>query len=200
MLFGFAGRKGHGKDACADIMMQAASSGSAKVAFADPIKQACAALFMFSHEQLHDTKVKETMDARWGITPRQAMQFVGTDLIQQHMGGLLPGIGREFFVKAMRLRIQHLWSLNNDLLIVVSDVRFQHEVDLIHELGGWVFRVTRPSAPASTDTHASEVLVDSLAGIDEEVNNDGDLEDLEANLKAAGERLAERVLREECKK
>jgi hypothetical protein len=198
MLFGFAGRKGHGKDACADIMVSAASTEVAKVAFADPIKLACSALFVFSPAQLHNARAKETIDPRWGITPRQAMQFVGTDLIQQHMDELLPGVGRTFFVKAMRHRIQEMWSLNPDLLIVVSDVRFQHEVDLIHELGGWVFRVTRPNAAPSLDTHASEVMVDSLVGIDEEVINHGTLDDLETNLKEAGERLAERVLREEC--
>jgi len=193
MLFGIAGRKGHGKDACADIMVSTDPTNVVKVSFADPIKEACAALFSFSHAQLHDTKAKETVDPRWGITPRRAMQYLGTDLIQKHMDPLLPGIGNKFFVEAMRHRILNVWQTNVDAIVIVSDVRFQHEVDVIHELGGYVLRVTRPSLDSGLDTHASETCVDTLTGINEDIANDGDREDLEGAIKEAGERIVARM-------
>lgn len=197
-MFGIAGRKGHGKDACADIIMSNAKRLSSdpinvvKLAFADPIKGACRELFGFSDTQLHDAVAKETVDPRWGITPRKAMQVLGTDLIQQHMDLLLSGIGNKFFVEAMRHRIAELWKKNGDTIIVISDVRFQHEVDLIHELGGRVLRVTRPSTKGKSsdlavDTHASETLVDTLKHIDNEVLNDGTLSDLSVAVKCVVE-------------
>lgn len=195
MLFGIAGRKGHGKDACADIMVATDPANVVKMAFADPIKEACAALFSFSHAQLHDTKAKETVDPRWGITPRRAMQYLGTDLIQKHMDPLLPGIANKFFVEAMRHRILDIWQTNVDAIVIISDVRFQHEVELIHELGGYILRVTRPSlclAPTK-DTHVSETSVDTLTGVDEDIVNDGNLEDLEGAIKEAGERIVARM-------
>lgn len=198
MLFGIAGRKGHGKDTCADIMASTDRDNVIKVAFADPIKGACAALFGFSDAQLHDPVAKETRDSRWHISPRRAMQFLGTDLIQKHMEPLLPGIGNGFFVEAMRHRVRQMWQQNPNLVIIISDVRFQHEVDFIHELGGCVFRVIRMSMleQSLADTHASETMVDVLSDIDEEIFNDGTPEELELAVNAAGDRLVARLARE----
>lgn len=71
---------------------------------------------------------------------------------------------------------------DQDIPVVVPDVRFANEVSLIQDLGGVVFRVTRPGVEAQSD-HPSEI---SLDGYDFPViNNDGSLLDLQGEVMIA---------------
>ena len=58
----------------------------------------------------------------------------------------------------------------------MSDMRFQNEIDMIHQLGGIVIKLTRPSIN-NTDAHESEKNIDNLKG-DFNIINDGTLEEL----------------------
>jgi hypothetical protein len=61
--------------------------------------------------------------------------------------------------------------------IIVPDVRFQNEVDLIHRLGGKVVYIYRP-VPLE-DIHESEVSATQLQHIDYTIENKGTLTEFE---------------------
>lgn len=81
-----------------------------------------------------------------GKSPRLVMQTIGTEWGRMMMHP-------DFWMVIARGRIRIApWC-------VVTDVRFENEADLIHELGGQVIRVVRPGT-GSGDHHASEKGLD----------------------------------------
>jgi len=106
------------------------------VSFADPIKSGCRQLFGFNDYQLYDRIGKETIDSRYGISPRDAFRFVG--------GSFREHICTDIWVK----RMQHTISQCGVLSIVIDDVRHQNEVDFIEDFDeGYVISMTRPDNP-----------------------------------------------------
>lgn len=165
-IIGISGKKQHGKDTIADYLVH--NYMYRKMSFADPLKKVCSVIFGFTKEQMSDSKLKETPDARWKVSPRQALQFVGTDLFRNHFGALCPAVSEHIWVEAMRSRI------DKRELTVIPDIRFKDELDLIHELGGIVVNVVRDSVE-STDKHVSEKAVE---GYDISIKNNGTIQSL----------------------
>ena len=87
-LIGFIGRKSSGKDTSADYLIE--RYNYYKVAFGDPVKNVCKQLFLLSNEQLTDHTLKETIDNRWGISPRVMFQRIGTEFGQDYIFRLFP--------------------------------------------------------------------------------------------------------------
>lgn len=163
VLIGITGRKQVGKDTAAKYLCR--RHKFIKYAFAQPLKEACKLLFLLSGDQLHDNILKETLDPRWQMTPRQIMQMIGTDIFRDH-------VDKEFWTKRFQMWLDSQDHEN----IVISDVRFQNEVDIIKKNGGYVLEVQRHHGLASSDHHASETQV--LQGIDMTLTNDGDVKNL----------------------
>lgn len=90
------------------------------------LKEVLRVLFEFSEEQLEGT-LKDTIDERWNITPREAMIFVGTDMFQYKITELLPNIDRNFWIENVVNNIEKLKENNQN--IVISDLRFNHELN-----------------------------------------------------------------------
>ena len=93
---------------------------------ANKLKNIVKELFDFDDEQIEGDK-KETVDSLWGISPRQAMQYIGTDVFQHHMNDLIPGIDRTFWVRTLVNEIKK----NKPKNVVISDMRFMHEYEYI---------------------------------------------------------------------
>jgi hypothetical protein len=129
LIVAICGYKRSGKDTIADYM--AFKFNFKKVHIADPVKDACAALFNLNQEQLHGD-LKDVEDPSWGVSPRRILQFFGTELMQYHIQGLLPNIGRNFWIKSFCAKI------SNDLVtpIVIPDVRFHHEIEYLRRTFG----------------------------------------------------------------
>jgi len=184
LVVGVTGKKRAGKDTVAAILSDALKKDSVLIVnFADPLKGACAALFDLSEQQLYGA-AKETVDARWGVTPRRVLQFVGTDIVRRHMPDLLPHIEESFWVHCMRLRIQRAADAGLYRVIVVPDVRFMDEAALIKELGGVIVRVTRKDCQ-NADNHVSEMEMDTIEA-DYTIVNDGTLADLRGAVQTMG--------------
>lgn len=166
-LIAICGAKRSGKDTIAAHLVE--KHGYTRVALADPIKQAVGYMFGFTGEQM-ETDDKEAVDARWGISPRRALQFFGTEVMQYKLQELLPGVGRMFWTKRL------LNGMEPGKTYVVSDVRFHHECEALREAGALVIKVERPSV-VSTDGHPSEVEQRDIAG-DVLVVNDGTIDQL----------------------
>ena len=168
MIIGILGNKGHGKDTISDHLVSKYQFH--KKAFGNPLKEICQTLFGFNHEQLYGN-LKEIKDKYWEITPRKAMQFVGTGLFRDKMNELIPGISHNFWLECMRRQIGTYDRL------VISDVRFQNEVDFIHEMNGIVIKVQRGNKETN-DVHASESEIRQITNYDLYIANDSDLQKL----------------------
>jgi len=148
-----------------------------KLAFADPLKEAVSSLFQFSAEQTGDNDLKDSVDKRWGITPRRAMQFFGTEVLQYKIQELLPGIDRKFLANTLVSKIKNDESEH----YVISDMRFIHEYEEIKKLGAYVIRVDRPSVEENyyhdVPVHCSEIEYRNIP-YDLYIRNDADISTL----------------------
>lgn len=169
LIIGLSGRRGSGKDTVASLLMR--RYRVERLAFADPLREAARAICGFSEEQCVNPALKEVVDPRWGFSPRQFLQRLGTD------------VGRAFdenlWVKRWIARANTALATGRG--VVVTDVRFPNELEAVRSLGGKVYRVERnqgrPDA-SPVDAHASETALDT-AVFDGVILNNGTLDDLD---------------------
>lgn len=173
VVIGVTGRKYNGKDTIAEYLVK--KYNFVQISFAEPLKEVCRTLFGFSQEQLYGS-LKETVDESWGISPRNALQFLGTDIIRNQIHKLIPNIEDKFWIRCMLAKINKLKENDPDVKIVISDVRFPNEVDMIKEINGIIIRAVRPSI-SNIDCHESEKLIDEL-NVNFELLNDLGLNEL----------------------
>lgn len=153
VIIGIGYKKGVGKDTVANRLVD--KHGFTRMSFADPLKEACRVIFHFSEAQLYGDK-KEVMDHRWGKTPRQILQMMGTDAVRNI-------IDREVWVKSLKIKIENMVKANpgKQLKIAVPDVRFPNEAEAILSMeGGHVWKVTRELPTNEFSYHESEVALD----------------------------------------
>lgn len=161
MLIGVLGKSGSGKDTISDYICQ--HYGYTKIAFAKPIKDICRIMFGFNEEQLYGNE-KESIDPYWGVSPRCMFQYIGTDVMRIDVQSMIPNIGTNFWVKCTQKQILEL--LKDNKKVIISDVRFQNEIDLITSMGGIVIKLTRDFTNLDTQMsgHISEQNIDNLIG------------------------------------
>ena len=137
---------------------------------------------------------REQPDEYWSsklgkpFTPRQALQLMGTEA------------GRNVFH-------EDIWILSMEKRLdpnknyVITDTRFPNEVEMIHRMGGKVFRISRGPEPAwFNDAYRSNVSGSNIqklirypevhysewawigCNLDARIKNDGTLEDLKSVL------------------
>ena len=177
MLIGLMGPQGSGKDTVADYLLSQ-NPNLVKRSMAEPLKKACKELFLFNDTQLYGTQAqKNEPDPKWfGCSPRTCLQYVGTDLLRDQLEKIMPGIDQDIFIHHFKL----WYTSHSQGYVVVPDIRFQNEVDMIHQLGGYVIKLTRPrdSDLEKIDKHASEVALESITNHDWQIINNGTLEEL----------------------
>jgi dephospho-CoA kinase len=176
LLIGVSGRKGSGKDTIGDYLVK--NYGFVRVAFADALKKACKHIFGLTNKQLYDDKSKEIVDEYWGHSPREILQKVGTELFRVHLPELCEFIDEGIWIRSVDRKIKNLQKLGHTR-IVITDVRFDNELDYVKNMGGYIWKVSRSSILKlnDDDTHASEKLIDGF-GCDVEYTNDGTIDEL----------------------
>ena len=174
VLLGLMGTKGSGKTTGATYLVE--NYDFIDKSFAECLKRECKELFLFTDEQVFGTQEqKETPDPRWfGCSPRKALQYVGTDLLRNNLDTIMPGLGKNIFTHHFKLWYEAELKKNPNLRIVVSDVRFQNEIDFIQRLGGVVIKIDRPGT-LTNDMHPSELELQSITSYNYLVNNSGSL-------------------------
>jgi hypothetical protein len=170
MIIGLCGQAFSGKDTAALAFQEYEEIDY--FTFAKPLKDAVQLLFNMTHEQLYDSILKEELDDRWGKSPRQILQWLGTDILREN-------IDKNFFTKHMEQRI----AKSKADCIVITDVRFENEAKVIKALGGKIVKITRPNVNTTKhNTHITEQgLPDHL--IDIEIINNGTVEELHTKMK-----------------
>lgn len=186
MIIGLTGRKRSGKSTAARYLVE--NHGFTELSFAAPLKKMaldidplvevvdpdsrrgytlCEALPQVREVMTYcgDVHLAPLVDAiGWEQAKdqfpevRRFLQRLGTD-------GVRNNLGDRIWVNLVEDQIDELWT--NDFKnnrpnrpIVIADVRFENEADLICREGGIVIEVVRPGIPAAADTHASEAGVD----------------------------------------
>lgn len=159
-LIGILGKKKSGKDTTGNYLIE--NYKFKRYAFADPIKKITEILFDFSEEQLNGDKRKDAVDFRWYITPREAFQKIGTEFGQDIIYSLFPKLKQRLGNEIIWVKLFKQWyEKNNKSDIVITDVRFPHEIEAIKFLGGIIVKIERDNVPL--DKHISEQYIDNIS-------------------------------------
>lgn len=153
-VIGIMGYKRSGKDTVADYLVN--NHNFVKMSIATPLKDTCKLLFNLKDDELNTDK-KDLPLVQWNnLTPRELLQFLGTDVMQFKIQEILPVIGRDFWIKLLLNRIES----HPGYLVVIPDIRFIHEYETIIEKYGkqntLFINVLRDTCLANIDTHISE--------------------------------------------
>lgn len=183
MIIGLNGIAQSGKDTAGAYIV--ANYGYTRIAFADKVKECLATLLGVSVAWIEQHKNdKELMIGAYkhsgfnmggsvpamGATPittRHALQRVGTD------------VGRNILGQGLWVHLA-LEGINHNITsIVVTDVRFQNEIDYINKIGGEVWKIQRDVVENDStvqEVHVSE-LHNQLTGISRTIPNNETLKD-----------------------
>ena len=181
-IVGFLGSKHVGKDTAGSYLIE--KFEYKRYAFGDPVKQICKNMFNLSEDQLNNPRAKETIDPRWGISPRTMFQRIGTEFGQVGLYKLFPELKKVVPYRKLWVKLFEDWVKKNstDDKIVITDIRFQHELISIKENGGIIIKVNRDTD--LNDDHISErefKYIDKSL-IDYEIDNNYTVDDLYSQL------------------
>jgi hypothetical protein len=153
------GPAGAGKDTVADFLVM--RYGYVKMSMAGPLKAGMAAMGFPEPINRDD---KEKIIPGFDFTWREAAQRLGTEWGR--------GLDPDIWVKAMALRCRRSTDR-----IVISDVRFENEAEMVRSIGGRVLHIRGRSVNLGANgAHASEagVTVDERDGV---IDNSGNFEE-----------------------
>lgn len=169
ILIGLTGKKFHGKDTAALLIKENCNSNNVSfLSFAEPIKKAlsivhCIPEICFNEPNLKEIPMKELNNK----TPREMAQWFGTDIYRNQFD-------QNIWLTNMSKRIK---NCDSDI-IIVTDVRFDNEAQIIKDLGGKIILVDASERVSyKTDNHASENGI-SNEYIDDILYNNTSIKDL----------------------
>lgn len=155
-ILAFGHQKEVGKDTAAKFAMTHLRSTNkvrkvVKAGFADKLKDVCFQIYKWAgmmpgpwyEETAERRKLKDVVLPKLGKSPRQIWIAFGNEV----KAAAYPETWVEFLLQGM----------DSDFLIV-SDMRFPNEADRIHELGGKVVKILRPSVPHMSDAADDPLL------------------------------------------
>lgn len=151
-LIGIAGPARAGKDTLASYLLDNLSDDWSRSSFADPLKEMLRAIGVDCSDD-----AKAVIDDSYGVTPRHMMQTLGTEW-GRHM------IDGDIWVKAFA-------RLNAGKCVIVPDVRFENEAELVREHGVLIHLVGRGGIEGN---HVSENAIEFKTG-DIVIDNSRDL-------------------------
>lgn len=191
-VIGFAGRMRNGKTQSALYLVD--KYDYVKLSCAGALKKLCAKLLNIDLDTLNQMKndnvpIYVQPDETWATTiakaididkdvimqdlknvvfkdVRDVLQYVGTDIIRKHK--------ENWHVDILKSEIASL--LEQEYKVVIDDVRFTNECDMIKEFGGEVYFVSRRGYNI-VSTHESEnILNDDMFDYDHTIYNNQDIE------------------------
>lgn len=191
MLIGICGFKSSGKDTIADYLVN--EYGFIRLSFASALKDIVSIMFGWPRDKLEgltkeDREWREEVDHWWAntlkmphLTPRYVMQYFATDLFRNHFHP-------DIWVKIVENQ------LNKYENIVISDCRFENEINMLLRLGGKIIQVHRnvPKWFYKYRNGEDRYEIDMLHRSEKEwircyrdydIENDGTVEDLQHKIK-----------------
>jgi hypothetical protein len=159
IIIGLVGKSGAGKTTVAALLKL---YDFTEVAYADTLKKTVQELFFLTDAQVHGS-LKDVTDEDLGVTPRELLQTVGTDLFRDALHEHLP----QLKLGSDGPKTMWMWHLEKKIRalspprrVVVSDIRFRDELDSIRAMGGLIVQIIRPDLEsAQRSIHSSEQLL-----------------------------------------
>lgn len=158
-LIGIAGKARSGKDTAAQYLLNKLGADWYSASFADPMKEMLNVIGVDTGDNFKDLPVNQ-----YGVSTRYMLQTLGTE-----WGRNL--IADDFWVDVFA-------NMNAYQCVIVPDVRFENEADLIREFGFLIHIEGRGGIEGS---HISEQTLAVKPG-DIVISNDGTLSELYAKL------------------
>jgi len=164
VIIGICGRKGSGKTTLATYLCE--NHKFIEYTFAEPLKD-IARIFGFTHQQLYGTQEdKLSIHPYLNVSAREFLQKFGTEICKQQLSLLFPNMPKNIWLYLMKQKLDanQLGKRDN---IVIHDVRFQDEAELIRSYGGVIVRVHRnhlgPDETDETNSHISETEQEKIS-------------------------------------
>jgi hypothetical protein len=171
---GLLGNKGCGKDTLSDYLVK--DKEFVKYSFANPVKEIAKIMFNLSAEQLNGN-LKEVIDERWGVSPRVMFQRIGTEFGQYKIYELFPELKDKIYSRGLWLKLfEDFLEENKDKNIVIADVRFKNEVNILKKHNFNIIKINRNRD--LNDSHISENEIKLIKNVDYEINNNSTKEAL----------------------
>jgi hypothetical protein len=154
-----AGLPRSGKDTAADWFVL---RGYTRLQFSGPLKEAAAVLLDRPLSHMYGEGYdREKIMPEWGFSVRWFLQRFGTECLREQ-------IRPDFWLLRMARAIQRI----SPAPVVITDLRFENEAEMVRGAGGIIIELRRPGIVGSS--HASDAGVRPDCTID----NDGTLADL----------------------
>lgn len=162
-VIGLVGKLQSGKTTTANIIKNMYPN-VIKLSFGDLLKEMLVKAELCKPEELWGDKTPHS---------RMMLQKIGTEIIRKQ-------VSETFWIDKMAEKIRNVRNENPNLIIVIDDVRFKNEADLIKYFDGCLIRIKRPGLDTTKDEnkHLSETEQDEII-VDHEILNDCVLELLE---------------------
>jgi dephospho-CoA kinase len=196
MIIGLCGFQSSGKDTVADYLIN--THNFIRLSFASILKDIIAIMFNWPRDKLEgltkeDRLWREQIDPWWSktlemphLTPRYTMQYIGTDLFKKHFHP-------DIWVKIIENKINNYLHQNDKQNIIVSDCRFENEINMIIMLGGkiiqvhreipsWFYKYRDGSYPEEIKSIHKSELEWIRCHKDYDIENDGTIEQLYQNV------------------
>ena len=169
MLIGLAGVAGAGKSTVAKMLCK--EYGFIEISFAEPIKRMIDQLLGYKSKHWDDRAWKEACNPRFGRSPRQLMQSLGTEWGRNI-------VHPDIWIDSARLAINGTLGWQHKKF-VISDVRFDNEAAWIRANGGVLWRIYSSSdGPIPDAVHPSEAQEINWQKDDWEIINRQGIDDL----------------------
>ena len=144
-IIAFTGPAGAGKTTAAKAIAAASADGVVIYSFADPIRLMLRAIGVPIENLVDPAKKEISLPAFGGKSARQLMQSLGTEWGRTHVDPAL-------WISVAARNLLHF--LQGGVPIVIDDLRFDNEAEIIRDMGGIVIEVTLKGGVRGS--HASE--------------------------------------------
>lgn len=167
LRIGVSGFKSSGKDSIAANLI--ARHNFRRLALADPMKEMLHVGLGIPLDVLHGSPEAKEAPWRYGKSPRQLLQTLGTEWGREMVSDRL------WLDLALERTIPAWEAKHGPTSWVLPDVRFPNEAKVLREHGFTIWRINRPGCTG--DGHASETEMDGIIA-DYTLTNDDTLDSL----------------------
>lgn len=166
-VIGVSGKKRSGTDTFFQMLEQHSDVPVYRLAFADTLKNEIYERILepdgLSRSMLDNDETKEQF--------RLLLQWWGTEYRRRLFRD-------DYWLTKLSEQLEQY--KDQDVIVVITDVRFPNEFKFIKSIGGFMVRVSRPGLPNANDAHPSEVALDDEKGFDTFIDNNGTLDQFDS--------------------